>query len=258
MLAGSLITDQIPPLKVSDTVEMALDWMEQFKVAHLPVVNKTQYVGLVSETDLLDYDHPDEAISSSRLHIMKPAIFEDQHIYDIIRLMSSMNLSLVPVIDQKEVYKGAITLQGIVSNLSNMASVQSPGGVIVLEMNQHDYSVTQIGSIIEGNEAKILSLHVSSQPDSTRIEVTIKVNRENISGIIQTFNRYNYTIKATYNHGDYSKGMDDRLNEFLHFLNIWLAFANHFLHDYSEFLFLRIRNTQYIFVWNLFHVSFYA
>jgi len=60
MLAGDLITDEIPPLKITDTVEMALDWMEQFKVSHLPVVKNRELIGLVAETDIIDYEHPDE------------------------------------------------------------------------------------------------------------------------------------------------------------------------------------------------------
>lgn len=219
MLAGDLITDEIPPLKTTDTVELALDWMEQFKVSHLPVVNNRELVGIVAETELLDYEHPEEQISAGRLHLMRPVIHHYQHTYDLLLLMSSMNLTLIPVIDEKELYKGCITIQGVIQNLSNMASVQNPGGVIVLEMNQHDYSVTHIGNIIEGNDAKILSLHVSSQPDSTKIEVTIKVNRDNLSGIIQTFNRYNYSVKASFQREEYNKGMDDRLNEFLRYLN---------------------------------------
>jgi len=220
MLAGDLITDEIPPLKITDTVEMALDWMEQFKVSHLAVVNNRQLIGVVSETDLLDYEHPDEQINVSKLHLMRPAIHYYQHTYDLVRLMSSLNLTLIPVIDEQELYKGCITLKGIVQNLSTMISVQNPGGVIVLELNQNDYSVTQIGNIIESNDAKILSLHISSPAESTKLEVTVKVNREDLSGIIQTFNRYNYSVKATYHNGDFDKGMNDRLNEFLHFLDI--------------------------------------
>jgi len=220
MLAGDLITDEIPPLKITDTVELALDWMEQFKVSHLPVVNNRELIGIVSETDLLDYEHPDEQINVSKLHLMRPAIHYYQHAYDMLRLMSSLNLTLIPVIDEQELYKGCITLKGVVQNLSNMISVQNPGGVIVLELNQNDYSVTQIGNIIEGNDAKILSLHVSSEADSTKLEVTIKVNREDLSGIIQTFNRYNYSVKASFHTGSFDKGMHDRLDEFMHFLNI--------------------------------------
>lgn len=220
MLAGDLITDEIPPLKITDTVELALDWMEQFKVSHLAVVNNKELIGVVSETDLLDYEHPDEQINVSKMHLMRPAIHHYQHAYDVVRLMSSLNLTLIPVIDEKELYKGCITLKGMVQNLSTMMSVQNPGGLIVLELNQNDYSVTQIGNIIESNDTKILSLHVSSQPDSTKLEVTIKVNREDLSRILQTFARYNYSVKATFQNGDFNKGMDDRLNEFLHFLNI--------------------------------------
>ena len=151
---------------------------------------------------------------------MRPVIHLQQHTYELVKLMSSLNLTLIPVLDENEKYRGCITLKGIVQNLSTMISVQSPGGVIVLELNQNDYSVTQIGNIIEGNDAKILSLHVSSQPESMKLEVTIKVNREDLSSIIQTFNRYNYIIKASYSQSDYESGMKDRLDEFLHFLNI--------------------------------------
>lgn len=220
MLVGDLITDEIPPLKTTDTVEMALDWMEQFKVSHLAVVNDRELVGIVSETDLMDYEHPEEKLSASKVTLLKPIIHHYQHTYELVKLMSALNLTLIPVLDDKEMYKGCITLKGIVQNLSNMIAVQNPGGVIVLEVNQVDYSVTQIGSIIEGNDARILSLHVSSQPDSMKMEVTIKVNREDLSSILQTFNRYNYTVKASFHHGDYDKGLRDKLDEFMHFLNI--------------------------------------
>jgi acetoin utilization protein AcuB len=220
MLAADLVTEDIPPLKITDTVELALDWMEQFKVSHLPVVNEGKLVGLVTEADLLDYERPDEQINVSKLHLLKPSVHDYQHMYDLVRIMSGLSLTLIPVTDEHENYKGSITLKTLVQNLSNMISVQNPGGVIVLEMHQADYSVTQIGNIVEGNEAKILSLHVSSHPDSTKIEVTIKVNRENLAPIIQTFNRYNYNVKASFTHEDYKDGLDDRLKEFLHFLNI--------------------------------------
>src|ERR1041385_4991131 len=112
MLAGDLITDEIPPLKVTDTVEVALDWMEQFKVSHLPVVNNRELVGLVAETDLMDYEHPEETIDTSSVHLLKPIIHGDQHTYELVKLMSGLNLTLIPVLDEQENYKGCITLKG--------------------------------------------------------------------------------------------------------------------------------------------------
>ena len=220
MLVADLITDEIPPLKHTDTVELALDWMEQFKVSHLAVVKNRELLGLVFEHDLMDYNHPEEKIEDLKINLLRPIIHTHQHTYDLLKLMMSFNLTLIAVLDSNEQYKGCITLKGLLQNISTMASVQNVGGVIVIEMNQADYSLTQIASIVEGNDAKILSAHVSSIPDSTKIEVTIKINKEDLSRILQTFYRYNYNIKASFQNSDFEGGIKDRLNEFLHFLNI--------------------------------------
>lgn len=220
MLVADLITDEIPPLKQTDSIELALDWMEQFKVSHLAVVKGKELIGLVSEHDLIDYQNPTESIEQLKTPLLKPIIHNYQHTYDLLKLMMSFNLTLIPVLDDKELYKGCITLKGLLQNISTMASVQDPGGVIVLEVNQFDYSLAQISSIIEGNDAKILSCHVSSLPDSTKVEVTLKINVEDLSRILQTFNRYNYLVKASFQHTDFSGGMKNKLDEFLHFLNI--------------------------------------
>lgn len=220
MLVADLITDEIPPLKHTDTVALALDWMEQFKVSHLAVVKDTDLIGLVSEAELLDYTNKEDILGDLKMPLLKPIIHNYQHTYDLLKLMMSFNLTLIAVLDDKEKYKGCITLKGLLTNLSSMASVQNIGGVIVLEVNQADYSLTHISNIVEGNNAKILSAHVSSLPDSTKVEVTLKLNVEDLSRILQTFYRYNYVVKASFHHGDYEEGMKNKLDEFIHFLNI--------------------------------------
>lgn len=220
MLIADLITDEIPPLKNTDTVKIALDWMEQFKVSHLAVVKDRELLGVVSEHDLIDYSHLDEKLDALKIPLLKPIIHNYQHTYDLLKLMMSFNLTLIPVLDDKELYKGCISLKGLLQNISTMASVQNVGGVIVLEVNQVDYSLTQIASIVEGNDAKILSAHVSSVPDSTKMEITLKINKEDLSRILQTFYRYNYNVKASFQHSDFESGLKDKLDEFMHFLNI--------------------------------------
>jgi acetoin utilization protein AcuB len=220
MLVSDLITDDIPPLKVTDTIERALDWMEQFKVSHLPLVNGRELVGVIADSDLLDYNNTSETFATAKVPMIKPIIHYYQHVYDLLRLMTSLNLTVMPVLDENEKYTGSISMKGFMQNMASMISVQNPGGVIVLEVNLNDYSVTQIGSIVESNDAKILSLHVNSIPDSTKLEVTLKVNKEDLGRIIQTFNRYNYIIKATFHHSDYDNDLKNRLDEFMRFLDI--------------------------------------
>jgi len=52
------------------------------------------------------------------------------------------------------------------------------------------------------------------------LEVTIKINRTDLSAIIQTFNRYNYTIKASFHQSEYVDDLKDRFDSFMSFLNI--------------------------------------
>ena len=168
--------------------------MEQFKVSHLAVVKDRELIGLVSEHDLiLIIIIQKKKRGIKKTPLLKPIIHNYQHnIYDLLKLMMSFNLTLIPVLDDKELYKGCITLKGLLQNISSMASVQNQGGVIVLEVNQADLFINSNISIIEGNDAKILSAHVSSVPDSTKVELLLKINKEDLS--LHSSNLYTDTI----------------------------------------------------------------
>ena len=62
MYAKDLIIDEIPPLKVSDSGEKALQWMDEYGVTNLPIVRGLEYLGLISEADLLDMEHPEKQL----------------------------------------------------------------------------------------------------------------------------------------------------------------------------------------------------
>ena len=81
---------------------------------------------------------------------------------------------------------------------NSRATVKTPGGVIVLELNIHDYSLAHIARIVEDNDAKIISSQVTYIADSMKIEVSLKINRTDLTSIIQSFMRYDYTVKALY------------------------------------------------------------
>ena len=54
MLAAELISNSIPPLKTSDSVQKSLERMTEFKLSHLPIVNETQFLGLLAEDELIE------------------------------------------------------------------------------------------------------------------------------------------------------------------------------------------------------------
>jgi acetoin utilization protein AcuB len=220
MLIKDLITHEVPALKPVDTIEQALDWMEEFKVNHLPVLTSKKLTGIVSEEDLQALHDNGGRIGDHQFRYLRPIIHPSQHAFDAIKLMSSLQLSLLPVLDEDDNYMGCVTQKSVLDKMAGLSAVMEQGGIIELELNKNDYSLTQIASIVESNDAKILSCYVTSLPDSTKIEVTLKINREDLTRILQTFNRYNYNVKASYHQAGYEDDLKNRFNEFMRFLDI--------------------------------------
>lgn len=220
MIAKDLVTDAVISLKTSDTGLTALHWMDEYKVEHMPIVNESEFLGLVSEEDIFELNNFEEPLGNHPLSHQNAYVNQSQHFYDVIRIFSEMKLTLLPVIDDKRKYLGVITLAALVEKMSAIAAINDPGGIIVLELTVNDYSISEIAQIIESNDARVLSLYVTSHSDSTKLELTIKVNRQDIQPILQTFQRYDYIIKASFFESDYYDSLRDRYNLLMNYLNI--------------------------------------
>lgn len=220
MLAFELITDDVPPLKPTDSGKKGLDWMEDFHITHLPVVDKREFLGLVAYSDLLDLNDSKKDLSHLQKNFLKAAVKDDVHMFDVLKVISDFNVSAVAVLDPEGKYAGLITSDSLIRKIANLPFVHEPGSVMILEINIRDYSLSQIAQIVEGNDAKILHMYITGHPDTTKIEVTLKINKEDLSSILQTFHRYNYVVKATFHQKNLNDDLKRRYDEFMHFLNI--------------------------------------
>jgi predicted transcriptional regulator len=221
MIAKQLITDSIIPLKSSDTGAFAISQMEEQRCSHLPIVNGAEFLGLISDAEIVAQQEPEMEVGQYKLSLILAYISENQHLYEVINLFSTLHLTMLPVLNDKNQYLGAIALPTLVEHLGNMAALRNPGGIIVLEVNEKDYTLAEIAHIVESNDAKVLSLYLTSFPDSTKLEITIKINRIDIGPILQTFFRFNYMVKASWSKEDaYSEGLQDRFDALMNYLSI--------------------------------------
>ena len=221
MIAKELINDAIPVVRTSDTGNKALQWMETHRVSHLPIVNNQEFLGLISDTDIYDNNCGEDPIGNHNLSLVRPYVFENQHIFEIMDLCAKMKLYVIPVLDTNKNYLGAISLFKMVTEFSKMMSIEKAGSIIVLEMTIHDYSLHEISGIVESNNAKILTSYITDFDNSTQINVTVKVDVTDIASILQTFERYNYNVKASFLAEDMLKVFyQDRYDSFINFLNI--------------------------------------
>lgn len=220
MFASELTSNSIPPLKTSDSVQKSLDRMAEFKLYHFPIVNESQFLGLIAEEDLIEVRDTEQAIGGLPLTLLNPFVYEDAHVYDIIRLFTQLNLSVVPVLDYKKNYLGLVSINNILEYTADTYAVKEYGGIIVLEISNRNNALSHMAQIVEADNAQILSSYVQSFPDSTRLEVTLKINKSELSGIIASFERYNYQVKAVFNSTLSDNGTEDRYNSFMNYLNV--------------------------------------
>lgn len=219
MIAAQLISDAIPPIKTSDSIQKVEDRMAEFRLNHLPIVNETQFLGLISDEDIIEIPDYDTTVGNVNLSLINPFVYEDQHIYEVIRLFYEQKLTAVPVLDSSMNYLGLISINTLTTYFAKITSVADPGGIIILEISNRNNSLSHIAQIVESNNAQILSSYVDTVANSTKLEITIKVNKTDISPIIASFLRYDYTIKATFNHLQRDNDTKDRFDSLMNYLS---------------------------------------
>jgi len=219
MQAFELISSTIQPISPDEDGEKALELMNIFRVNHLAIVKNNFYLGVVSDKEIMNWNSKTEFIEEHLPNLASPHVLYNQHLFDIIEVLEKNNLSVVPVLDKDKQFQGVITSRKLLYTIANSAAIQSVGGVIVLQMNNNDYSMTEIANIIENNNTKILSSYVISKKDSTEIELTIKLNKSDISDVIRDLHRYEYNVKASFKENDPNTDFLDRYEQLMRYLN---------------------------------------
>jgi len=221
VIARELISNTFPTLNCSDKGKKALNIMESFRVSHISLVRDKEYMGLISDKEIYDLNLNKCCIGEMPVAPLRPYVLANQHIFEAVQKMLEFKLSVLPVLELNLEYFGSILLNELSAKLIELVSVLEPGALIILELNQKDYSLSQISQIIESNGAKILSLYSKNRENSMIMDITIKVNITDISSIIQTFVRYDYTIKAVYMDDSQITDMyNERFELFMNYLNI--------------------------------------
>jgi acetoin utilization protein AcuB len=220
MLAEELINLMIPPLKLTDSGQTALNWMDEFRVTQLPVVDQKKYIGLITEENILEKNDPTLLLSSYQLDFQDARVLPDVHYLDLLKKADQHKISLLPVTDGEGTYLGVVSVSDISSALAQMLNGYGPGGIIVLSMKERDYSLSQISRLVESNDAKILSSFVHNDKDPEFIKLTLKLNKRDLSRIIATLERHEYRILTYFQEGQAEDQDKDRLDLLFKYLNI--------------------------------------
>lgn len=221
MIAVDLINQFIPPLKPEDRALRAIDWMDEFRVNQLPVVDSNKFLGLIDEDVVFSTNDPDQPIKDLQLKHNSVFIDSQRHLFEVIKLAIDNNLDVVPIVDEDENYLGVVTVNDTARAFSQLASAEYPGGILVLCMDEKDYSLTEISRLAEADDIKILSAFVSNDPkDNKKLKVTLKFNKQDISRLIATYERFDYKVISQFQETSSSGYEKERLNILFKYLEL--------------------------------------
>lgn len=218
MLTRDLISNSIPYLHKDDKVLHALQLMNDYHVAHLPVVENESYLGIISEEQLLQSDE-ENTIKELSVSDETTSVQANDHFLKAIQTAVLNKLSIVPVVDEKQLV-GIVTYNDLLKNASEFMSLNEPGALIVLEMESRNYSFNEINRIVESNDAQITQLNTFANPETGIMQITIRINKLEVSDIISTFQRYEYNVKYYFGEELYENELRTNYDNLMNYLKI--------------------------------------
>lgn len=209
MLTRDIPSQSLPYLRLSDKVFQALQLMNEHHVTHLPIIDGERFAGIISEDDLLQAENEKSEIRTLQQSFGNMSVKSNEHFLKAIQIAVENGLSVVPVVEQEELV-GAVAYRDLLKQASVFMNLKEPGGLIVLETENIHYSFNEISKLIEANDAQITQLNTTTDPETGLTQITIRVNKSEISDIIAAFQRHEYHVK--YYFGDEMYENELRLN----------------------------------------------
>lgn len=219
MFNQALISSPAAPLHPADTVQQAMDLMEELKVNQWPVVDEGVFKGLISEDLLLDADG-DRTLTSFMYDLLPFSVQAEEHFLSAVRLMTGRRLDVVAVTSPENEYAGVIIQSNLLNQVAVFMGADSPGGMIILEVGLQDFAPGEISRLIETNNAQIRQMNTQFDEETGMYRVVIRINRQEISDIIATFQRYDYRVLYYAGEEQYENELRRNYHHLLHFLEM--------------------------------------
>jgi CBS domain-containing protein len=220
MLAEGLINNNIPRLQLQDSIGKAIRLINDYRVTHLPVVSEEKYLGMISEDDLLDADDEKSPVELLQQNFLHQSVKENVHFLNAVNYSNQFETSIVPVVNEANGFKGVITLVDLMKTLGNFSGANEIGGIIVMEMERSQFSISEISRIVESNDATILHLNTTIDPETGLLTITLHLNKREITGILAAFERYDYNVTFDFNDGKFEDNIDTNYRHLMNYLDI--------------------------------------
>lgn len=197
MTSLQLINKNLPVLEFTDTVAHALNVMQQQTCNHLPVIDGKEFKGMLSKVSLLHHENNEDKILELSGELLPAAVNASTHFLKAVSIANLYRSDVIPVVNEALEYQGSITHLDLVNALGNFCGAGEYGALIVLEIEKPRLIISELNAIMESNGATMLHFNISPIAASQIMEVTIGLDKKEISTILASLIRNGYKILFT-------------------------------------------------------------
>lgn len=212
------INNDIKAIAIDESIENVQDFFAELSFSHFPVLEDGTYLGSIALDDVETFDI-DKNVSDYRYTLEGFYARTNMIWLDVLEVFARNHTSVVPVLDDNNNYIGYYDITDIVKFFHETPFLKEMGGIIIVEKNMNDYSMSQIAQIVESNNGKLLGLFISNV-ENDNVQVTVKITLGAMNEIIQTFRRYNYEIISEHQEDNYLNALKERSDYLDKYLNI--------------------------------------
>ena len=187
------------PVTVTPQTEVreAIRLMRRHSIRHLPVVEGSEMVGLVTAGDLRELILPSmvETIYLRDVMIAEPiTVSPDTHIDEAARTIFENKIGGLPVVDGKRLV-GIITVSDILKAFIDIMGVLTSSSRIDVMLAERPEAFEEVSRIISGHGADIISVGIQNRPDGGRVYF-FRLAKCDVAPIVKSLEQHGHTVIA--------------------------------------------------------------
>lgn len=217
MYITNYLTNEVKPGKINYSAKQLLDIVQENKLTHLPMFDGLNFVGNISEEDLIELSHEDNEVEYSS-YLENFFLSESSTLLEAVQMMYANQSNILPIINEQSRYVASITENDIIGAFASFPFVSSEGVSMLVSISEKDLSITGISNIIEGNNGKILGLMIVGNKED-RVYVLLKFSTSNLLAIGETFERYGYQVIQKFYNDEKQELLQNRYAQLLKYMN---------------------------------------
>lgn len=218
--AHDLIAPELSFVSYQNTIGEAIDKMHDAVVRQIVLINEQQVAGLLFLEDLENEGDEKQKLYPELIREVAIAVNGKLHVLDVVKLISSNHLEVLPVLDEQMQYVGCLKWETLLSVVSEMLAIKVPGSILMLRRLPIDYSMAEIARICESNDYRIISSGIMKEEGTQALIITLKVDRNELHMLISAFERYEYEVIAFFGDANYRDFLKERYDLLINYLNM--------------------------------------